>query len=733
MSTINAAGLVIFRYERNQPEYLLINDAFNHKRHWCPPKGRVIGQEDELKCAVRSSLDVVGLAIQDLQVDDQFAANLKYLSGTQAKHVAYYLARLVDPHRVLRIGAGLNHCWLPLAPALDKAAYPNMQDVLNQAHAYLLQHRDRFTTPSPRTRPDPANGRSEEPRRVYRPPHQRQSTDEGSPRGPGTESPSEPDAEINRGYRRYSRGEDSSTGSGMYRPPRQHRANFDPTHEEDGDGHPLHSQMRNLRLNPAATGPDAARLGSNGRGPSLSESPIYKTRLCRTFEIEGACPYGPKCTFAHGPEDLRERPRPPPVAPQAGGPYPPTSGAGPHQGPGRPSPYGLTDPAMSRTNSQGWTHPAFARPAPTENPLFKTRLCDKFMRDNYCPYGDRCTFAHGYEQLQNRPNAPLAFSGHEHQGPPYHGGGGGSAGGYGMSSNMRSREPILLEPRTPLATPTSFLEHANRLATVATATPVSASVQRSVDTEPASAAPARPATPPASTPALVEPAPQEKGRGKKKHQNHEEVQRRPRIVEVDAKEFAKFEQPPPKLREATAAANSTSASPRVAQDEALAAELRQLLPSPLLPASGTAPPKALTALSKEVTRFEFRHDVSKQQMFHILIPALFEQGGTSTAAPTPERIQSLLAHYRPLFAGYLKSPADQRLLLNAWDRHITAHSKAWLSRAAVVFKLNYDLDLVDEEVFLAWNAEALADSELKKKVAPFVEWLATAEEEDEDE
>ena len=31
---------------------------------------------------------------------------------------------------------------------------------------------------------------------------------------------------------------------------------------------------------------------------------LYKTRLCRTFMERGSCPYGDKCDFAHGTNDL---------------------------------------------------------------------------------------------------------------------------------------------------------------------------------------------------------------------------------------------------------------------------------------------------------------------------------------------------------------------------------------------------------------------------------------------
>ena len=38
-----------------------------------------------------------------------------------------------------------------------------------------------------------------------------------------------------------------------------------------------------------------------------SHDPKYKTELCKTFESTQKCPYGNKCRFAHGKEELFEK------------------------------------------------------------------------------------------------------------------------------------------------------------------------------------------------------------------------------------------------------------------------------------------------------------------------------------------------------------------------------------------------------------------------------------------
>ncbi|KAK7882137.1 hypothetical protein WMY93_028311 [Mugilogobius chulae] len=81
-------------------------------------------------------------------------------------------------------------------------------------------------------------------------------------------------------------------------------------------------------------------------------SPRYKTELCRSFQESGACMYGAKCQFAHGPQELR----------------------------------GLR-----------------------RHPKYKTEPCRTFHTIGFCPYGARCHFIHNADELRSgarRPGAP---------------------------------------------------------------------------------------------------------------------------------------------------------------------------------------------------------------------------------------------------------------------------------------------------------------------------------------
>ncbi|KAJ2355672.1 hypothetical protein GGF43_002552, partial [Coemansia sp. RSA 2618] len=127
MSVINLAGLLIYRISPRKPiEYLLLNDSYENHRHWYPPKGRTVGAENELKCAMRETMDLTGLRASDLEADEAFRAELKYVDGIQPKQVVYFLARLAGASRQGAIrsdGAGIKHQWYTLEQALERVVY----------------------------------------------------------------------------------------------------------------------------------------------------------------------------------------------------------------------------------------------------------------------------------------------------------------------------------------------------------------------------------------------------------------------------------------------------------------------------------------------------------------------------------------------------------------------------------------------------------------------------------
>jgi hypothetical protein len=83
------------------------------------------------------------------------------------------------------------------------------------------------------------------------------------------------------------------------------------------------------------------RPTDNLPGQSEGRSKV-KSSLCKNFAVHGCCPYGKKCQFAHGPQELR---------------------------------------CNENINTS-----------------YKTKTCFSFLKKGYCPYGHRCNFKHREEE-----------------------------------------------------------------------------------------------------------------------------------------------------------------------------------------------------------------------------------------------------------------------------------------------------------------------------------------------
>ena len=79
---------------------------------------------------------------------------------------------------------------------------------------------------------------------------------------------------------------------------------------------------------------------------SIHKPSLYKTEMCRNYQVNGQCRYGNHCQFAHGLTDLK------PV---------------------------------------------------NHHPRYKTSLCRTYHSTGICSYGPRCNFVHSIKELRTRP------------------------------------------------------------------------------------------------------------------------------------------------------------------------------------------------------------------------------------------------------------------------------------------------------------------------------------------
>ncbi|KAJ3217618.1 hypothetical protein HDU67_007560 [Dinochytrium kinnereticum] len=395
-------------------------------------------------------------------------------------------------------------------------------------------------------------------------------------------------------------------------------------------------------VTPAQIAAAAAYGGGKGdeAGGSVADNPLYKTRLCERFETEGACPYGSRCTFAHGTPELRDR---------------------------------ATFGGEQDQKNEG-----------PENPLYKTRLCERFVKENFCQYGPRCNFAHSPEELRTRPT-PVAFvaqtdeakdEGPSHTTvsnplPPGALNGAVKVVKAGGKKNDNISLKDLMNDRDKTGK--------KNLRVVEIDAPMNVT-QGTSDTGPAN--PSSITGSPALTPASVDASATSGGSPATTPSSL------PATSSVPTAKYSKLE-------------------------ETLVTELFKYFKS--APEGG----RTITEETKEITRIEFKHDLTKQQLFNVLLPSLFDDD--FTVAKFQARVK--------FFQQYIRSASDQIAFLKAWDKAMQ-RSAGLLKKAAVVFKSLYDADLVEEDSFMRWCQGSVISEGVKKRCEPLIEWFQTAEEED---
>ncbi|KAI7875390.1 hypothetical protein K492DRAFT_210976 [Lichtheimia hyalospora FSU 10163] len=592
------AGLLIYRLQRNV-EYLLLNDSFTNKKHWFCPKGQVIGQEDEVKCALREAFETTGLSPKDLRIEEGFTIGLTYLSGTRPKKVVYRLAQILDNHaRVLPNADGVHIQWCNLTTASEKVIFKSMQEVFKHAQHFIESKKQRYQS-----------------RRHDHDHHQRI------------------DSRLNN-------------NAGSQRNILQSRGLLSPQRRS------LHQHQTTATTTmSAAESTTSANINGGNQATHATENPWYKTRLCERFETEGSCSYGSKCTFAHGVAELRER---------TGNEEDPVTKSG------------------ATTNDK--------------NPLYKTKLCERFMKDNFCQYGPKCHFAHGHDELKERPtsnnngsrrteDSTSRPSQHQQQQKHY----------------QYQQQQQLGHTETSAAGGIRRARHSSPAGASFSLEELKPVISQKEDKHP------RPRT------LSVEQKPatplQDLMNGRISQTNKSWM----KIVHLSKEEQARITPP---------SSNSPSSTPvKSAQEEALIDDLKKLFTQQEMDQQDKQ-----SSDVKEVTKLEMRNDLSKRQLLYILLASLLQDNPSGVGYTLKSRIS--------LFKTFVKTTTDQRTLLKAWEKFVTQRAPHMISKTAIALSTWYDCDLVDEEVYLGWYEILPEGSELKNKSTKFIEWLSTADEED---
>jgi hypothetical protein len=134
----------------------------------------------------------------------------------------------------------------------------------------------------------------------------------------------------------------------------------------------------------------------------MAHEALKKTTICSHWQASGVCPFGEKCSFAHGTNELRAKPVQPPQ--QVNGGYAPVRAA--YRPPQAPQFY-APRPAVSYESPY-----APAASIPSFRPeLRKTKMCRNFEQTGTCQFGDGCNYAHSAAELQTLPpRAPQSYA-----------------------------------------------------------------------------------------------------------------------------------------------------------------------------------------------------------------------------------------------------------------------------------------------------------------------------------
>ncbi|KAF9203026.1 hypothetical protein BGZ49_006878 [Haplosporangium sp. Z 27] len=706
----HVTGILIYRHQRSSTEILLVNDSFNHKRHWTAPKGRVIGDEDELKAALRETLEITGLSVKDLKVEDSFRAEIKYLSGTRPKRVVYYLAELIDSAKVLPTGEGLQFAWCNLQQATDKALYRTMQDVLRSAFTAAEASRAKALAAAPPKmyRNHSNNGDSLEsnmknlnialPLDSQRQAMTRDYNSRNNNGGHGHR-----DRDQNRDgsssgnrYNNNNNGGNSTGQSHADNPNYKTRLcerfeaeQFCPYYGKCTFAHGL----TELRQRPATTdqqeNPQSAVQASyqNRAKREVTENEFHKTRLCERYMSDGECPFGNRCTYAHGREELRQR---------AG--YQNNNNNG-----------------IVTSNNGGYQNRSYSRDGQSGERSFRSNG-DNYQDRNLRSQQQSGENSEDRSYRANRPEGAFrsTFADRENRDGPY-------------------RPPQALEQERSLRSQTDSTGStgAYRVPQARNQTPDEGGVSRSVLAPRATIS--SPAISPAATNTTSSAAPSPKGTspagtpvlGAEKSFNNrrrvQEVDNKPRakVVEMTSEDMEKFQLRRP---ETPVAAKPDS---KQAQRDQLIQDLQKFFQNNQQQGSLQDKKQQQQLLQeeiKEVTRLEMRNALTKAQLYYILIASLF----TETSVETWKKV---LVEKEKLLANFVRSTEDQMTMMRAWEQLFVKHRPNMMARAPIVMKGLYDIELVEEDVMLSWYDLSTTDAELKKKCVVFVDWLRSAEEE----
>ena len=136
MVTEKSAGIVLFRNDSSENEFLLLNYP---QGHWDFVKGKVEKNETPHETAIRETGEETG--ITNIEFIDGFEESVEYDFRFKKEHihkkVIFFLAK-TDEKNVKLSHEHNDYLWLEYNDALKKTTFENAKNVLSKANEFLL-------------------------------------------------------------------------------------------------------------------------------------------------------------------------------------------------------------------------------------------------------------------------------------------------------------------------------------------------------------------------------------------------------------------------------------------------------------------------------------------------------------------------------------------------------------------------------------------------------------------
>jgi 8-oxo-dGTP pyrophosphatase MutT (NUDIX family) len=138
MKHLYSAGIIVYRIENEQLEYLLLQYGAGH---WDFAKGKIEEGETKEEAALRELREETSLSAE---IEPHFEETFSFIFHDYDKQLAqktvYFFVGKAIHHKVVLSPEHIDYVWLPYKKALEKLTYDNAKKVLKKAYKYTKAH-----------------------------------------------------------------------------------------------------------------------------------------------------------------------------------------------------------------------------------------------------------------------------------------------------------------------------------------------------------------------------------------------------------------------------------------------------------------------------------------------------------------------------------------------------------------------------------------------------------------